>query len=263
MTKTSPPPEQPTIDFLGGGPPYPLGSIVGNAVAQRIATVGKGRLHVETFLCSMGAIAGFAAQMGLREELIGKQKKSEKDVFTLQKTPGGSVYFGGASLQALLTSSTHSVFYVIAGAIQQVAGTDSASGEMAKSVVRSVLAETDAEYGLSLNVAEYHLPHLKPIEALKIFWSQAYAELSTMSELSGKVSGIQWAYEIAACISKFITTAKAILPPSTDVFELVLRPAIAMGRLNPEIIVKHIKDNKLEWNQLGRPNEKLDYPIYR
>ena len=130
-------------------------------------------------------------------------------------------------------------------------------------MVRTVVAEPDSEYGLILNVPENHKPHLKPLDALKIFWNQAYAELFTMSELSRKVNGTQWAHELARCIHKFIVQAKPILPPINVTFELIMRPAIAMGRVNPEIIIQHIKDNKLEWGQFGRPGEKLDYPIYR
>ena len=75
-----------------------------------MARAVKTGLHVETFLCVMGALAGFAAQMGMREEFIGKQKKSEQDIFKIFKTANNFLYYGGPNLGALLTDTPHSIF---------------------------------------------------------------------------------------------------------------------------------------------------------
>lgn len=251
------------VDILGKGPPYAIGNIVGHIVAQRMHKAENGHFHVPTYLCIMGAIAGFAAQMGLREELIHKQKKTERDVFNCYETVNGHYYYGGAALGALLTDTPKSVFQIIGAALQTIAGSAAITTEMAAKAVRAVASEADQDYGLTLDVSMNYQPHLKPLEALKIFWNQAYAELYTMSDLSGKVTSSGWSSEIAASIYHFILLAQSILPPPDIVFEIVMRSAISMGRINPDIIIRHIKDNRLEWSKLGRPNEKMDYPVYR
>src|SRR6267154_2552522 len=61
----------------------------------------NGRLQVETLFCAVGALAGFAAQYGLRER-IASGKAQEADVFVIAQAPNGARYFFGDSLNAVL-----------------------------------------------------------------------------------------------------------------------------------------------------------------
>src|SRR5947207_869463 len=75
------------------------------------------RLHVGTLFCALGALAGFAAQYGLRER-IASGKAKETDVFVIAQAPNGERYFFGDGLNAVLVPQTlesTSVWSVLGG----------------------------------------------------------------------------------------------------------------------------------------------------
>lgn len=77
-----------------------------NEVARRIIellfgeTQDSAGVHVQTVLATLGAVAGFAVQMGIREELVKLGKISADKAFVSVTAKDGSVYYFGDLLNA-------------------------------------------------------------------------------------------------------------------------------------------------------------------
>ena len=62
----------------------------------------RGRIHVETLLSALGAMAGFGCQIAVREAVKAGQLNPESALVEVTTNDGGTYYFGDQINQPLL-----------------------------------------------------------------------------------------------------------------------------------------------------------------
>jgi hypothetical protein len=82
-----------------------------NKVARSIIELVYGEtqdsagVHVQTVLATLGALAGFAVQMGIREELVKSGKRPPEKAFVTVTAKDGCLYYFGDLLNEGLVAS--------------------------------------------------------------------------------------------------------------------------------------------------------------
>lgn len=77
-------------------------------------------IHIESFLCALGALAGYSCQASLRRELIEIKGLSEKQVFVIVEGKDGNKYYFGDTINQPLVENQFSVWSLAAGAVQHM-----------------------------------------------------------------------------------------------------------------------------------------------
>lgn len=128
-------------------------------------------VQAETALATLGALAGFSVQMGLRETLVITGKMPEDKVFTIVKTKtGDSFYFGDLPNEGLFggQSGAYSVYALVGGGAQSAGAKQLPDiQDIARYVAGTVGSD---KFGIPRVPAE-HMPHQPAIELLNKFWN--------------------------------------------------------------------------------------------
>lgn len=77
-------------------------------------------VHVESLVCALASLAGYACQAGLRRELIEEKGFQENQVFAVIETSNGERYYFGDQVNRPLAESRFSVWSLAAGAAQHL-----------------------------------------------------------------------------------------------------------------------------------------------
>lgn len=124
-------------------------------------------VHIETFMCALGALAGYSCQAGLRKEFIEIKGLSEKQVFTVIQAKNGKRYFYGDLINKPLLEDQYSVWSLAAGIVQHMGvNIDFDILEIFKYVTTTVGTEN---YGIP-RIPEGHRPADIPLNFVKAFW---------------------------------------------------------------------------------------------
>lgn len=75
---------------------------------------------IETYLATLGALAGYACQWAIRKELVESGKKAENEAFVIIECTNGKKYYFGDYVNYPLVESQSSVWSYIAGAVQHL-----------------------------------------------------------------------------------------------------------------------------------------------
>ena len=186
----------------------------------------RGRIHVETLLSALGAMAGFGCQIAVREAVKAGQLNPESALVEVTTNDGGTYYFGDQINQPLLEAPI-SVWKLIAGAAQHAGARELPD---IIEIVRHVSATVGgAGFGV-LRVDEKNQPHEAPIDALKTHWRTSYALIRS---LSGDPIMTGWYFAGAA--QTVIADAKDVIEPALAC-RIVMEAAVAMSKVDPRAI---------------------------
>jgi hypothetical protein len=95
----------------------------GKEIAAKLFTAmsAEKAIHLESLLSALGALAGYACQMSVREAYVVQQGRPEKEVFIVVKSKENDVtYFFGDLLNKPLAESRYSVWSLASGAAQKL-----------------------------------------------------------------------------------------------------------------------------------------------
>jgi hypothetical protein len=184
-------------------------------------------VHVETALVVLGALAGFSAQMAIREGLVKAGKMAEDKAFMIVKPKNGETYYLGALLNEVLFLSkpgSLSIYAIVAGAAQQCGAAELPDmNDIAGHVIRTV--GTDA-FGIP-RIPAGHLPKQSPLELLNKFWNPMRNFLVVSVQAPG-----HWPLVLALAAQKVIISAKGVIAPALAA-KMVMETAMPMANIDP------------------------------
>lgn len=209
-----------------------------NMIAAELKTMIYGEIqdshgiHIETVLAAIGALAGFAVQMGIREEpdeAVGVP--AAKRFVEFGTKSGEKFYFGDLINGGLLGEGGHkvSVYGLIGGAAQASGAQNLADCREIAAYVVSTLGSDS--FGL-LRVPPHHAPQQTPIDLLNILWNPVRNYLA-VSNLRPSL----WCFTIAHAGYLAIIESKNVIDPALA-FKLVMEAAIMMSKFNPERVYR-------------------------
>ena len=217
-----------------------LGDLVNNL--PRRLTV-EGRVHAETLLASIGAIAGFAAQRAFFAESVENEGRAAREI-KIAMTASGVKYFFGEPLNRTLFPTTEAEaglrLWSVAAGGAIAAGLNASElpklENMFKHVSQTLGGELEGLPSLS-----NHRPQAPARELLPQFWPLAMmcfnGELSGTVAKSGAVSQ-RWRPIIAAyAANTFIRKVQSVLGPANAIV-IVMETAIYTSKLDPAVIEK-------------------------
>jgi hypothetical protein len=184
-------------------------------------------VHVQTVLATLGALAGFAVQMGIREELVKSGKVAIEKAFVTVTAKDGSLYYFGDLLNEGLVASRQgqvSVWGLVAGAARNL-------GAKALPDIRDTFAHVSHTVGgQQFGVPRLPLqlmPRLTPFQLLDKFWNPVrnYLAISVSTPML-------WPFVLAHAAQLVMQQAAKVIEPALAT-EVIMEAAIPMSRVDP------------------------------
>lgn len=181
---------------------------------------------------TLGALAGFACQMTIREGFVAKGIISEDKAFVVLKLKDGRRYFYGDNLNAFLFGDNgfkYSVWSLVAGAAQR-------NGAKQFPDLREI-AEYNAQvlgsekFGVPRIPGQYRSKEL-PVEAVAKYWPDL---LNIFKQ--EKVDPVIWSATIAFAIQTMMLQNSSKLDPEITL-KIVMEAAVPMSKIDPETVKK-------------------------
>ncbi|NWA26136.1 hypothetical protein HX870_08605 [Pseudomonas gingeri] len=201
----------------------------GKEVYQRIFNGMKANdtrgVHVETLLCILGALAGYACQASVRADAIARGLP-ENALFMRITSTDGIDYFYGDPLNKPMSETEYSVWGLTAAAAQ-AAGCDSLPdiGDIFEHTAKN-LKGTD--FGIPRVPVEHRAAGL-PINFLKAFWPAIHPTAECYC-----LKPSDWPILYGVAIQEAISQAKTVIDPRMA-FIIVMETAIPMSKVNIEL----------------------------
>jgi len=214
---------------LGNGRPEPDAAFdrLARFIANECASGGK--VHAETALSSIGAIAGFSAQQAIREGPIREGKLVANQAFLRTETKDGGVYYLGGLLTTILSSTQEghlSIWRLVAGAaLDEGANT---LPDLAPLFAASARKIGFKDFGLPVWDTTGVLME-PPREALR-HWPYVRAVLT-----EAKIPPLHWPLELARSAQVLIASQKQAIPPGKAAL-IIMEAAINMSKIDPRSI---------------------------
>ncbi len=184
----------------------------------------------EAVLCALGALAGYAAQQAIHEDVVKPGKLSLDEAFVLIETRAGGTFFFGDLLNAIIVAkdpSQLSIWKIVsdagyeAGAINLPDVTD---------IIKHCAATVGGpDFGIP-RVAAAHLPPIMPREAVNRFWPAARRRLAGAAPMS-------WPLHFAMAAHKLIVEQKDAIRPDIAV-RIVMESVVPMSKIDPLTVPK-------------------------
>lgn len=200
--------------------------IGGKEMFRKLATAMKTDkgVHVESLLCALGALAGYACQAQLRAQAQIKGLP-ESAVFLTVQSKDGKRYFFGDLLNDALLSAQYSVWRLAGGAAEHAGATKLPDhNEMFKHT--STVLGGD-QFGIP-RVPDNHRAGETPISYVKKLWPPLFPMVKQFCPTPA-----QWPILYAAAIQEAIEAGKAVIDPAIA-FTIVMESAIPMSKIDLE-----------------------------
>lgn len=182
--------------------------------------------HVESLLCALGALAGYACQANLRAQAIAKGVDPNAP-FNIVKTSDGKRYFFGDPLNKALAEDKLSVWSLSAGAAQHVGATSLPDiNEIFKHTASSLGSEA---FGVP-RYPEGHSAGDLPINYVKGLWP---ALLPIVKKFAPEP--VLWPLLFAVALQNAIEMSKGAIAPELAL-SLVMEAAIPMSKVDLDLV---------------------------
>lgn len=198
-----------------------------------------GRVHAETYVAAVGAIAGFAAQCSLRATMT-PEAAAELMMVT---TSAGDRFLYGAPIANMLTADRPED--VASRVWPRASGGAIAAGLSVEKVpdCGPMFAHVAASLGGPSeglpSVPANHQPHATGRELMRDLWPRAVAFLKAdfddFHKRFGPVPMGRWGAIAACCCARPIVDVKAVLPPEIAL-TILMETAIYTSKLDPQSV---------------------------
>jgi hypothetical protein len=231
-----PPFRQRLVEFVRrkGALPGADGPVDGQKVADEVAqlvlgefTEAGGGIQTQTVLLTLGALAGFATQMAIREHLVRPGKMREDQAFTVIRTNDGGIYYFGELLNEGLFNhkpGALSVYAFVGGAAQHLGARRLPDIQAIASRVAGTVGT--AGFGVPQLPPE-HMPKALPIDLLNRFWNP----MRNLLAVSVKAPS-HWSLTLGLAAQKVIIKAKDTIDPGLAA-QIVMEAAVPMSKVDP------------------------------
>jgi hypothetical protein len=193
-------------------------------INQRLLSAMKNEkgVHVESLLCALGALAGYACQANLRAQALEKGML-ETAAFTVIDTADGKKYFFGEPLNQVLAESQYSIWALAAGAAQRNGCSSLPDiSEIFGHVTKTV---GSTEFGIP-RIQEGHQPGDTPINYVKALWPNL---LPTIKQFCQKPS--EWPILLGLAVQEIMDMSKGVIAPDLAL-KIVMESAIPMSKVD-------------------------------
>jgi hypothetical protein len=192
-----------------------------------------GRIHAETILTEIGALAGFAAQMSIRKSVIEPQQLDPNEILAEVVTRNGEKYYFSDTLNWILfenvTQPPYSIWAYLLDVVPQVDLT--LLPDIADIVGYAARTVGTGRFGVPRLPAE-HMPHRTPRAALLEHWPLVQEEFAG----SGR-NPAEWPYDLAfAAQWQMLTSRERLALPLAA--KIVMEAAIPMSKVDPATVPK-------------------------
>jgi hypothetical protein len=214
--------------IAGTGKKYDSADVAGKIIELVFGETSDARgVHCETALATLGALAGFAVQMGIREEFVKSGKITKGNAFTTISTTNGGTYFFGDLINEGLVAyrqGHYSVWTFIAGAAQQLGAKALPDlNDLFAHVARSV---GSSDFGVP-RLPPQNTPRQLPFELLDKFWNPVRLQLAV-----SVTSPSQWPFVLALAAQLVMIKAKDVIEPGIAA-RIVMEAAVPMSKVDP------------------------------
>lgn len=205
-----------------------VGAKVGSdELTHRLLTVMKdGRgVHLESLLCALGAIAGYACQASVRADAVAKGLP-ETALLTTRQSGDGKTYYFGDQLNRSLADSPCSVWAIASAAMRQARS--SRRPDLTEIFKHSATAAGSAAFGKP-RVPPENAAHDSPLNYVRTLWP-------TLQPLIAKFcpNPEHWPILIGLSIQQAISSNESALDPDLAL-QLVMEAAIPMSSVDLKI----------------------------
>ncbi len=221
---------------------FALGHLV-QYVEKRLSV--EGRIHAETLLAAIGAIAGFSALRALMADLAETKDPAIAAQLNIVQSNSGAKYFIGEPLNRILipanAAETGSKLWSLAAGGAVAAGLDRTKLPELRPMLAHVTQNLGGELEGRPSLPKEHQPIMPAGELLLLVWPLALTcfigRLPDAPREFG-VAGIQnWPVISARAANTFIQKVKNVLEPAVAL-TIVMESAIYASKLDPEPIDK-------------------------
>jgi hypothetical protein len=179
-------------------------------------------VHIESLLCALGALAGYACQASLRAQALAANM-AETAAFNVIATKDGKEYFFGDPLNNLLANSQFSVWALAGGAAQH-------NGAKALPDLEEIFQHTASvvggeKFGIP-RVPEKHVAGDLPVNFLKIIWPELFP---TLKRFCPDPAG--WPILYGFAIQEAMDASKAAIDPALAL-KIVMESAVPMSKVD-------------------------------
>jgi hypothetical protein len=190
-----------------------------------------GRIHAETILTEIGALAGFATQMSIRKSIIEPQQLDPNEILAEVVTRSGEKYYFSDTLNWILFENvTQSPYSIWAYLLDVVPQQDRALlPNVADIVGYAARTVGTAQFGVPRLPAE-HMPHRTPRAALQEHWRLVREEFA-----GSRRDPAEWPYDLAfAAQWQMLTSRERLALPVAA--RIVMEAAIPMSKVDPAMV---------------------------
>lgn len=197
----------------------------GKEIAAKLFTAMSSEkgIHLESLLSALGALAGYACQMSVREAQVVQQGRAEKEVFIVVNSKhDGRTYYFGDLLNKPLAESRYSVWSLASGASQKN-GLDNLIDLHAifKHVTDSLGSDT---FGIPRTPAAHQANEL-PVNYVRFLWPQLFPLAKSFS-----ATPADWPILFGVAIQEILFASKDLIDPQLAL-SIVMESAVPMSKI--------------------------------
>lgn len=193
-------------------------------IAQRLIDIMKTErgVHIESVLCALGSLAGYACQAALRAQAVVR-KMPETEFLTSVQTKDGKTFYFGDHLNKLLAESQYSVWGISAGGAQECG---CAALLDITDVFKYVADTVGAELFGVPRLPDAHMPQDLPINYVRGLWPVLKPDINRYCP-----DPEYWPALLSLSIQQVMGMGKSVLDPCTAL-RIVMESAIPMSKVN-------------------------------
>jgi len=179
-------------------------------------------VHIESLLCALGALAGYACQATLRAQALAKGL-SETAPFHIASAKDGKQYFFGDQLNDVLVGAKYSVWHLAGGAAQDVGIQEFPDINEMFQHTATVLGTN--QFGIP-RVPDDHKAGTVPADYLKEIWPAFFLTVKRFCP-----DPAHWPILYSLAIREAIHGSKGVIDP-TLALRIVMESAIPMSKVD-------------------------------
>lgn len=198
----------------------------GKEVANKLfsAMSSERGIHLESLLCALGSMAGYACQVSVREEFVRQQGRLEKEVFiVVDSTQNGNRYFFGDLLNKPLAESKYSIWSLSSGASQKLGLTQLIDLHDIFRHVTDTLGQSS--FGVP-RLPDNHTARELPEDYVRHLWPQLFPLAQRYCEKPD-----QWPVLFGVAVQEILFASKGLIDPQIAL-KIVMESAVPMSKIN-------------------------------
>jgi hypothetical protein len=179
-------------------------------------------VHIESLLCILGSLAGYACQAQLRAQAFRKMQP-ESSVFQVVTTADGTSYYFGDPLNHLLVGAQYSIWSLAGGGAAHLDATGLPDpAELFKHTASAIGSE---QFGIPRLPGGHQLPD-RPLNFVKAFWPKLFPTIKLFCP-----NPAHWPILAGLAAQHAISASEGVIAPELA-FTIVLESAIPMSKVD-------------------------------